>query len=1216
MRYFLNTTSLGDSKTAWIELGGFDYGAEIPTKIDSKGATFDPLDFGALSVSLLDSEKLAVFLQQTALGTVQSDAFIIGETDTGERVINISLKDVLFTSLIDTELDVTNLQLDYGAIKVETFTPNRDGGLNSDFAFQWDAANNDGDPGPFKAIPGFAAAAKGGSADFFMLVDDTSGNSADPNHKNWFDVAEFMLPVSNPDGSSSSFGNLTVTVESDSALTILLNKMQAGTLLDGVLLQGVDGLGGKNYELSIGGAFITSITDNYGPGYDVSFGYDVIKMEAWDSAGVPASAFSFDLGSGTAGGTIPTLNTGSNRDTAAAKDYFFAMTGYTGDVSDPTHKAWFAVDLQDFNLSRQSPLDPLNLPLIDLHFQTDAGLGKFMLDAAMGTEIKFATIHGVSLGNTVYNLDLGEVTVASVSETSDGGFNVLLDYDQIELTTKGFNASNALVTNPVFSWNKDTDTTVTVASAAPKVKTPVNEFSPAKYYMVVDQMNGGLQDPDHKNWFEISGFSGGMSNFGSPEFDDLHVEFASDTGYNGMLKALALGTGISGVRIQGVVDDGGIEKKVYDLGLSTVALSGLEDHTGAGFSADFDYQKIALRSFDPFTGKAITATGWDRLLNVSDSTLPAAKALGGRPDGSASEYFVAFGTSKNSVQGNSIDDNHKGWTDVVDIQFSASRATTLGVAGGKPDFSQVILTLDSDTPLAQLMGTLISGKQYDLVTIDGERDGGVRPSQQLVSNFTLKDVVVTDVKDLAGPGMTVTLEFGSFQHKANRIDPVTGKLGAENTFGWSQVTNKEVTFADKVEGRDPFPSRLPEQHYMSIFGLYGGNGTEERGGWFDITDFSFGGENRATVDNSGVSVGKFTAGPLTVHINTDHGLTDVMDFMTNRLPLQALSIEGTALDKNSVEKVVQTLSFGDVYVTGVTDTAGPGYDVTFAYSRFTVETSNINNGTTVTKMGWDITKSASFTGVIAASPFGTASNDHLAGSRFDNLMFGGDGKDDIRGFDGNDELWGDAKNDRLFGGNGDDKLIGGAGADSLRGDNGTDTAAYGGSDAGVTVSLASGTGTGGHAQGDVLFAIENVTGSALDDALSGDDKANTLLGTGGNDRLFGDLGADLLNGGADQDIYDYNSAADSTAAARDTIELFEFDVDRIDLQDVFAGTLFWIGAGGTISGVGQVTTIAAPDNPDLDTIILVNTEGDTTPEMEIRVNGQNFSQFLDVDFLL
>lgn len=117
-------------------------------------------------------------------------------------------------------------------------------------------------------------------------------------------------------------------------------------------------------------------------------------------------------------------------------------------------------------------------------------------------------------------------------------------------------------------------------------------------------------------------------------------------------------------------------------------------------------------------------------------------------------------------------------------------------------------------------------------------------------------------------------------------------------------------------------------------------------------------------------------------------------------------------------------------------------------------------------------------------------------------------------------------NDTLEGGDGNDILSGDVGADVLRGGNGVDWAYYNTSSAGVTVNLATGTGSGGDAQGDTLSSIERVLGSDHNDTITGDSGANylrggagadTVNGGNGNDFVQGDAGADVLNGGSGSD---------------------------------------------------------------------------------------------------
>jgi Ca2+-binding RTX toxin-like protein len=161
---------------------------------------------------------------------------------------------------------------------------------------------------------------------------------------------------------------------------------------------------------------------------------------------------------------------------------------------------------------------------------------------------------------------------------------------------------------------------------------------------------------------------------------------------------------------------------------------------------------------------------------------------------------------------------------------------------------------------------------------------------------------------------------------------------------------------------------------------------------------------------------------------------------------------------------------------------------------------------------------------------GTNGNDFIdflyGSTNDDDQIYGYGGHDWIFGLDGDDILFGMQGNDYLFGGYGSDTLKGGGGADYINGGWGSDTAAYGDSPAGVTVSLFTGSGSGGDASGDTLDDVENLLGSSHADTLIGDNEDNELDGQGGNDELkgyggdddlFGQDGHDSLNGGAGYD---------------------------------------------------------------------------------------------------
>jgi len=116
-----------------------------------------------------------------------------------------------------------------------------------------------------------------------------------------------------------------------------------------------------------------------------------------------------------------------------------------------------------------------------------------------------------------------------------------------------------------------------------------------------------------------------------------------------------------------------------------------------------------------------------------------------------------------------------------------------------------------------------------------------------------------------------------------------------------------------------------------------------------------------------------------------------------------------------------------------------------------------------------------------------------------------------------DPLQGTNANDIILGLGGDDIITGHAGADYLNGGQGFDRASYLQSSTGVSVSLESGTGFGGTAEGDVLDNIEGLYGSHYNDTLTGDAGSNRFDGFDGDDLLKGGGGADELLGHGDDD---------------------------------------------------------------------------------------------------
>jgi Ca2+-binding RTX toxin-like protein len=174
----------------------------------------------------------------------------------------------------------------------------------------------------------------------------------------------------------------------------------------------------------------------------------------------------------------------------------------------------------------------------------------------------------------------------------------------------------------------------------------------------------------------------------------------------------------------------------------------------------------------------------------------------------------------------------------------------------------------------------------------------------------------------------------------------------------------------------------------------------------------------------------------------------------------------------------------------------------------------------------------------------------------------------ITGTSNNDTIHATSDNDEIYGGEGDDQIIGGAGADIIYGGRGNDVARYEASKEAITINLETNINTGGDAQGDTLFSIENILATSYDDNITGDSKDNTIYansgddivnGGAGNDVIYGGKGSDIINGGAGKDIlfggsgndiFTFTALEDSSIDQSDLISDFSKGQDKINLSNL------------------------------------------------------------------
>lgn len=288
--------------------------------------------------------------------------------------------------------------------------------------------------------------------------------------------------------------------------------------------------------------------------------------------------------------------------------------------------------------------------------------------------------------------------------------------------------------------------------------------------------------------------------------------------------------------------------------------------------------------------------------------------------------------------------------------------------------------------------------------------------------------------------------------------------------------------------------------------------------------------------------------------------------------------------------------------------------------------------------------------------YGTIGDDTIVGGAENNLVFGAGGKDVLSLGAGDDVLIvGASYYADVFG---DSLVDGGAGRDLV------DFHSNGYENGGVTVDLAvsaeQATGQGAY----VIRSVEDVSGTAFADRLTGDRHANALYGGGGDDVLtggagddllhadaridFGDLfddptaatlvrsaagtdtlsggagadtlvgggGADLLSGGLGADRFVFEATEDSRGRAPDRILDFGrgdlIDLAAIDADPTRAGDQAF-HLGRTDARIGDI--LVAFDAAAGETALRVYTDADDVADLTIILSGDH-SAILASDFVL
>ena len=893
-RYFLKLDgvagelSLGGGPEEWFEVNSLGF--------DIKGAGHgEKPDFSPLTLTLDSNTALAPLLMKAATGGYFNAATLVGVRADGEPITyRMDLKVAFVTKVEDVAGAGLTVDLDYGAITVRTVTQDQLGNVgNAHSNFQWNVVRNEeGDtpvplpdgtsapnnpPSPI-TVAGVSIAGVPSSpepATYFMLIDGLNGGSADPSHKGWFEISSLDFDLANPTnfGSGSggvgtgkpNFSLLNVALPQESGLADVMALVATGTLVKGVRIEGfTDGTTpAKVYELSLGDVLATKVVDGDDGGYSLSLDYGAIELVTKDQSGTPNNTNQFfynvvtNSDSGVHPSSLALSPAGSGGPVTPAK-YFLAIDGLKGDSLDANHKGWFEISGFDFDLGNTSSIGSatggagtgkLILSPLTLTLDSNTGLAPLLTMAATGATLNGATLVGVNAaGQQVYQLDLANVSITNVEHhanlSTDDAPTLSLRYGQIELETFTPDGTGGVVPEGHFGGALPSADPGGSVAASPE---------PATYFMLIDGINGGSQDAQHKGWFEIKGVDLDLARAtvlgggtGAADFSSLNVTLPHETRLADVMALLATGELVKGVRIEGVTG-GATPAKVYDLTLADVAVTKVADGESDGYSLFLDYGKIALvtkgidatgqqttngefgydvvnkAEIDPFT--LALNPGHDPVanaqsINTDEDTATAVTLSGSDADGDSLTFTVTSGPAHGTLSGSGAnltytpDANYNGpdlFTYVANDSWTDSAATsvslTVQAVNDAPVANAQSISTDEDTATAvTLSGSDVEGDGLTYRVVSGPAHGtlsgsGANLSYTPASNYNGPDSFTYLVNDGAvdSAAMSVSLAVNAVNDAPAFTSPAIFAV-AENgtTVGSLTATDIEgnpLTFA-------------------------------------------------------------------------------------------------------------------------------------------------------------------------------------------------------------------------------------------------------------------------------------------------------------------------------------------------------------------------------------------------------------------------------------
>ena len=219
---------------------------------------------------------------------------------------------------------------------------------------------------------------------------------------------------------------------------------------------------------------------------------------------------------------------------------------------------------------------------------------------------KSVRIEGVTAGPdpvAVYDLTLGNVQITGAQDSSGVNDSLTFSYGQVALSTKVVSPTGA-------TSGRASATTLrrglSCEHTDPDCGAPIGEVATAaKYFLLIDGLNGGSTDEHHAGWFEIDGFRFRHQHRACRGQGDIRTaDGAAEPEQRPGWRAPGCGAGHErSIGADRRRHRGPDPVAVYDLTLGNVQMTGAQDSSGVNDSLTFSYGQVALST------KVVSPTG-------------------------------------------------------------------------------------------------------------------------------------------------------------------------------------------------------------------------------------------------------------------------------------------------------------------------------------------------------------------------------------------------------------------------------------------------------------------------------------------------------------------------------------------------------------------------------------------------------------------------------